>query len=163
MQFKDLPESIQEKTIFAIICTCLENVGNVGAAKEIRDTLITLYSEVGNEDVCADFNSAKKETACGIIGKEFENSEGIISDCSMKPRIFCGNMNDSELVRWLEVVVCNMKRVSAQRDDILTLTQDIQDAKERLNATQLNLSEAFCQPVQDPTQLHKIRDTVYQD
>lgn len=71
MQFKDLPEFIQEKAIFAIIATHFEKGISVKAAEEIRDALVTIYSEDKNADAYAHLDSAVKEATCSILCKNY--------------------------------------------------------------------------------------------
>lgn len=79
---------------------------------------------------------------------------------SAAPKIHRGNMSNKELAAWLRSVAKDIESVSAQEEIIPTLTQEAQDARERLRATQLHLSEAFYQQEQDPIQHHGTCDTL---
>lgn len=73
---------------------------------------------------------------------------------SCAPKINRGNMNDKELAAWLRSIAKDVESVSAQEETIPALTQETQDARERLSATKLRIKEAFCQQDQDPIQHH---------
>ncbi|WP_164095118.1 hypothetical protein [Serratia marcescens] len=71
MQFKDLPESIQEKTVHVIIGAYIENGINVKAVGEIRDAFIALYSEPENAGAYENLKLAAEDTAGSILCKKY--------------------------------------------------------------------------------------------
>lgn len=75
------------------------------------------------------------------------------------PKIHRGNLNDEELTGWLRSVANDIQSISAREEIIPALMKDVQDAEERLSATKLRLTEAFCQQAQDPGHCHGTCDT----
>lgn len=165
MQFKDLPECAQHAACNLLGGIYDDKTDKTVIAKEIRDAFIALYSEGNCPQAHKSLDTAVADTG-GIFGKKYtehgESAGSRIIKTDYKPKIYRGSMSDCEIIRWMEVVIRDLKRVSAQEKDILALAQDTKDASKRLNSTRSSLSEAFCQQVQDPILHHEKCDTVRQ-